>query len=404
MRIRATSIRKIFDSRGEPTIEVGVNAGNGMQSASVPSGKSRGMSEAAVFPFEKAKAALLKVTAKKLKGRNFDSISAFDKAILDYDTTPEKTILGGNVALGLSVAFCRGLASSKSEPVWKTLRGEFFPDVIDEIIPDIYSNFINGGRHAKDNLMIQEYMVIAKTPVTGAGKAGRGIAKTVERLISLHHQLGVVLGGHAHRNVPVGDEEGYQKNFRNNLEPLEVLQKLIIKNKLQKQFALGLDAAATNFYMKGKYVIDGKKLSADELCRHYRGWFRKVPLLASLEDPFEEGAWSDFASLQRAVPDKAIVGDDLTTTNAASIGRGAHLVAIKGVIIKPNQIGTITETCAALRTARIHGIKTIVSHRSGETEDVFIIHLAKAAGADGLKIGAPAKERLLKFDEMVRIF
>jgi enolase len=395
MKIRATTIRKIYDSRGEPTIEVGVSAGGGMQFAAVPSGKSRGRAEASVFPFEKAKASLLKVTAKKLKGKNFDSISAFDKALLAFDPNLKKKTLGGNVALGLSVAFCRCLATEKNEAVWKTLRREFFPDAREKI-PAIYSNFINGGRHAKDNLAIQEYMVIAKTE--------KNISATVERLISLHRQLGTVLGGRARKNVPVGDEEGYQRNFRNNLAPLKALEKLIIKNKWQKQFALGLDAAASSFFLKGKYSIDGKKLSSDELQGHYRGWFRKVPLLVSLEDPFEESAWSDFAALQKIVPSKTIVGDDLTATSAARIKKAAHLKAISGVIIKPNQIGTITETCDALKTAQNHNIKTIVSHRSGETEDVFIIHLAKAAGADGLKIGAPAKERLLKFDEMVRIF
>jgi enolase len=397
MKIKEIKLRSIFDSRAEPTIEVSVKNESGREfGAQTPSGKSRGKREAAVFDYKKC-ARVLSGIKNKLLRRGFGSIEALDKFLIKTDGTDNKSKLGGNLMLGLSVAFSRALAFSKNKEIWEVLSGEFFNKSVLHRKPYIFSNLINGGVHANNNLNIQEYLVVVEPK--GA------LIKNIENLIALYRDLGSVLGRRlGGAQVPIGDEGGYSVNFKNNFEPLKILNLLIVKRRL-KNFKLGLDAAASEFYSNGKYWFGGKKISSEELAKIYAGYFRRLPRLASVEDPFAETDFYGFGELcEKIGGKKLIVGDDLTATNPELTEQIAENKLANAVIIKPNQIGTITESCEAIKTAHSHKFKTIVSHRSGETEDNFIIELARASGAYGVKIGAPQRERMFKFNELLRVY
>lgn len=393
MNIKNITIRKIFDSRGEPTIEV--RGRNPLVFASVPSGKSRGSREAKIFSFRDAAASVKKIV-KKFGGRNFASARELDMALIRLDSTINKSKLGGNVTLAISMFGARTLAAERGSELWQVLRDEFFMGTKDQA-PFIFSNLINGGAHAANNLDIQEYMIVMKP--------GKSSAESIETLVRVYRELGNFLRKTRKiQNIPIGDEGGYSLNFRSNFEPIAILERVIKKLDLENRFLLALDAAASGFSRNGAYRFGGKRLSSEKLLREYARYFKKSKQLFSIEDPFAERDMGGFQLIREKLPDAWIVGDDLTATSSAVIQKCAHEEAINAVIIKPNQIGTVSEACEAISVAKKHKLKTIVSHRSGETEDNFIIHLAKAAGADGVKIGAPTRERISKFNELARIY
>src|SRR3989344_3702533 len=394
MRLESIAVREIFDSRGSSTIEI---TGRDRRFwAEVPSGKSSGSNEAAVAGFAHAVRSVQTVV-KRLEKRNFDSIQSLDNALLELDGTKKKSKLGGNVTLAVSAAFARALAAEREQEVWQTLRSEFFPKSVSGKPPLIFSNLINGGAHTDNNLNIQEYMVVVKP--------GGSVEKSVKTLIRFYGELAEFLKkAKKTRLISLGDEGGYSLNFKNNFEPISILEKLIGRYRLENQFFIALDAAATGFYMSGKYHFGNRRLTARELVSEYARYFKKSKPLFSIEDPFAENDVSGFALLREKLPRAWIVGDDLTVTSPSLIGRAAREKAINAVIIKPNQIGTVSEACEAMLVAKKHNMKTIVSHRSGETADNFIVHLAKAGNADAVKIGAPVRERISKFNELIRIF
>ena len=395
MKIQDITVRKIFDSRGEPTIEVSLKLGNRWFSASVPSGKSRGSREAKVFPFSEAVRVLARIRRAILK-KDFSSIRALDNVLIRLDGTAKKSRLGGNLMLGISVAFARARAAAENKEVWQILRKEFFSGNSKTKIPLIFANVINGGAHADNNLDIQEYMVVAR---------GGSVRARVENLIDFYNRLGAILRKkNSGRRVPVGDEGGYSLDFKNNFEPIAVLENLVRVRGLAKNFSLALDAAATGFYARGLYAFGGKKLTSARLAGEYARYFGKSKLLFSIEDPFAEKDAAGFSLIHKKMPGAWVVGDDLTVTNSSEIKKYAEQNAINAVIIKPNQIGTVSEAADAILAAKQCGLKTIISHRSGETEDAFIIHLAKASGADGVKIGAPTRERMIKYNELMRLY
>jgi len=395
MKIQDITVRKIFDSRGESTIEVSLKAGNRWFSASVPSGKSRGSREAKVFSFSEAVRALARIQRVILK-KDFSSIRALDNVLIRLDNTKNKSSLGGNLMLGISVAFVRASAAAKNEEPWQTLRKEFFSEDSKLKVPLIFANVINGGAHADNNLDIQEYMVVAR---------GASVRARVENLIDFYDCLGAVLKKkNSGRGVPVGDEGGYSLDFKNNFEPILVLENLIRTRGLTNNFSLALDAAATGFFARGSYIFGGKKLTSARLAGEYAHYFEKSRILFSIEDPFAERDAAGFSLTRKKMPRVWIVGDDLTVTNSSEIKKHAERKTINAVIIKPNQIGTVSEAADAILAANQYGLKTIISHRSGETEDAFIIHLAKASGADGVKIGAPTRERMAKYNELIRLY
>lgn len=397
MHIKTILAREIFDSRGKSTIEIGVGYNRRQVFLSqVPSGKSTGKAEAVVFPFPRIRS-VFKPVSTRLKNRSFPTIAAFDNYLGKLDATPRKTKLGGNLCLGLSVAFAKALAFQKRKQVWEELRKEFFAQSFGKKRPLILSNFINGGLHAENNLAIQEYLIYAHPKIS--------ISDSVKKLVNLYQKLGAYLK-RANRlpRLAVGDESGFVLDFADNFKPLQILAKLIRRSRLDKEFSLGVDAAASSFFRDGTYAFDGKSRTPRDLWKTYHRYFQRLKILSGIEDPFAESDPIWFHELRKAHPDKWIVGDDLTATNPRLIRKFAFEKNINAVIIKPNQNGTISGTGRAIQAARDQKVKIIVSHRSGETEDLFIIHLAKACGAEAVKIGAPVRERISKFNELIRLY
>lgn len=400
MRIKDVVVREILDTRGEKTIEVAV-ADEDLRPfyAQIPSGKSRGRSEAAVLAPHEAETAAAKIE-RAVQGRDFDTVASWDGFLLSLDGTPDKSKLGGNVLLGASLAFARALAFEKKEELWQVLNQEFFGGRRFTARPLIFANLINGGKHAQNGLPIQEYMVVVRP---------RGsYVKTVGKLLRFYEVLGDTLRRKTgEEELPLGDEGGYAPTFEDPFEPIQVMQDLITENNLGDQFKLGLDAAASSFYSGGAYDLGGLKLDAATLCKTYEEWFAWAPDLMSIEDPFDESDPENFAVLRKTLAgfpeEKWVVGDDLTVTNAERIKKYAAAGAVNAVIVKANQIGTLSETCAALQMAATLGLKRIVSHRSGETEDSFLVHIAKASGAEGVKMGAPHESRIGKYNELLRL-
>lgn len=398
MRLKDILLKPIADSRGNPTIEVGLVSGEGGSFfAQIPSGKSVGEREAIALPIDKAREVLDNILKKELIGRDFNSIKDLDVFLLQLDPTSKKERLGGNMMLGLSLTFARALAEKKGMEFWEVLRAEFFPSETGKILPRIFSNLINGGAHAENNLDFQEFLVVVDPK--------NSIAAGVEKLKGFYGKLGDWFREESGlTNIPLGDEGGYAPNFKDNFEPFRILGERIEAEKLAAEFALGLDAAASELWNEGKYRFENQHLSSDELKQVYLNFFHRAPLLYSLEDPFDENDGQGFGNLMAQAPGKLIIGDDLTTTRPEMIQSCAIHKFINGVIVKANQIGTLKETCEAVRAAKENEVAVIVSHRSGETPDNFLIHLARAANAYGVKIGAPYGGRLAKFGELVRIF
>lgn len=397
MNISNLTVREIFDSRGDPTIEVALTNERGRAfAAQIPSGKSRGAKEAASLNCEDARTALRKTVMPRLVGERVESVRELDDLLIRLDGTPNKAKLGGNLMLGISIAAARSLAFEKNVALSELLAEEFFP-AARRSQPVIFSNLINGGSHAATNLDIQEYLVLAAP--------GASVTEDVRTLTRFSETLGGALRERTGlKRLPIGDEGGYAIDFKSNLEPIALLASLIKQQNLGARYAIGLDAAASQFYRNGAYSFEKKPRTTSELAEIYAEYFRSVPSLASIEDPFREEDAGGFAALRAAHPDKLVIGDDLTATNSALIKRFAERGAVNGVIIKPNQIGTVSETCRAIAVAHAHDLKCVISHRSGETEDAFIIHLARASGAYGVKIGAPVRERISKFNELIRLY
>lgn len=367
-------------------------------SAQIPSGKSRGKKEAAVLSFLEAKKVVDLVLKKELLHKKFNSIRDLDNFMMGLDGTPNKQNLGGNLMLGVSVAFARALAHKENKELWQVLRQEFWGGLISEKKPLIFSNLINGGAHAGNNLDIQEYIVVVNSK-------DQDYTASIRSLIDLYKELGKSLQSkYKLDKLTIGDEGGYAINFESNFEPIKILQDMIISGGLKDIFSLALDVAASNFYKDGKYNFGGNEISSEKLDQILLDYLVRSNLLMSVEDPFDEEDLKGFKDFNDKCPDKWIVGDDLTVTSPELIEKFSKEGLISGVIIKPNQIGTVSESCQAIRVARENGLKTIVSHRSGETEDVFIIHLAKAGDVDAVKIGAPVRERIVKFDELIRLY
>jgi enolase len=413
MRVKNVICTKIFDSRGEPTLEIALVTNSGIAgTAQVPSGKSRGTGEASVVSFDRAVRSA-KGILPAMRRRNFLSPNAFDRFLLARDGTPDKRRLGGNFMLGLSLAFARAMATLKKQELWELIEECYFSEksiALRKTYPMIFSNLINGGAHAlpsfasknlgghaATNLAIQEYIAVARPAGTPA--------ETVARIIALYREVGRAIERRTGlKRLPLGDEGGYAVDFPDNGAPLELLARSIKKLRFDKIFSLAIDAASSEFFKNGRYYFEGKKLRAPEMAEVYASYLRRVPSLMSVEDPCAENDPKGFGVVHARLPGVWIIGDDLTVTSAARVARYIEDGCITGAIIKPNQIGTLSETCDAITAAQKRGARIIVSHRSGETGDAAIIHIAKACSADAVKIGAPARERLLKFNEYIRIF
>ncbi|HUZ93268.1 MAG TPA: phosphopyruvate hydratase [Candidatus Paceibacterota bacterium] len=387
MKIRSLIARPILDSRGQWTVEAALTLADGVRAtASVPQGKSTGSSEARALPAEKAVRSVNNLIASKTRRTAFKNQYAFDLFLHDLDGTPMKSKLGANAMLASSIAFLKAWALTKKLPLWQHVRNVYGLPVRRSAHPRLFINMVNGGLHAGNNLDFQEYLVIPNC---------RTIKESVDAGVAVYRELGLMLRrvkGKSAANL--GDEGGYAPNFKDNAEPFHLLRAAAKKLKLSKKIDFGMDAAAT----------DVKKMKDRELETVYEKILKRYGLIY-LEDPFGEEDFLSFAAFTMHFGKKMwIAGDDLTTTNVRRMERAHAETSVNAVIIKPNQIGTVTESLDAVRAARKYGWAVVCSHRSGETNDDFIADFAYGVGAEGLKLGAPARgERIAKYNRLLEI-
>ncbi len=409
MNITSIIGREILDSRGNPTISATVVLDSGISaSAAVPSGASTGQYEAHELRDGKAdryngqgvtKAVknLNEVLAPALIGQPADAQGDIDRIMIELDATPDKSKIGANAILAVSLACARAAALQHNVPLYRYIReiAGFGPL---PLMPLPLMNLINGGRHADWATDIQEYMVM---PI-GAESFSEGLRMGTE----IYHALKKIIVDEGNLAV-VGDEGGFVPNSENNEAPLALIMKAIeaAGYKAGVDVALAIDAAASEWYKNGQYHLkkDGAR-DAAKLREWYGELTKKYPLI-SIEDPFGDDDWQSFTALTDEFGENVqIVGDDLYVTNKSRLERGIQEKATNAILVKPNQIGTLTETIETINLAQANHFKVIISHRSGETPDDFIADLAVACGAGQIKAGAPARgERVAKYNRLLEI-
>jgi enolase len=402
--IEALVAREILDSRGNPTVEVEIGLDDGtIERAAVPSGASTGAFEANELRdgdtkryggkgVDRAVDNIEEQILPEIVGYEASDQRAVDAKMLDLDGTPEKSNLGANAILGVSLAVAKAAAKSSELSLFRYLGG---PNA--HLLPVPMLNVLNGGAHADSNVDIQEFM-IAPIGAPTFREAIRWGAETYHALKSVLKKKGYATG--------LGDEGGYAPNLPANAEALDLISEAIQNAgyTLGSDIALALDVAATEFYADGSYAFEGGSKSSDEMIAYYTGLVNAYPIV-SIEDPLSEEDWAGWTAMTASLGDRIqIVGDDLFVTNPTRIARGITEKAANAVLIKVNQIGTLTETFDAMDMAHRAGFKTMMSHRSGETEDTTIADLAVAAGCGQIKSGAPARsERVAKYNQLMRI-
>ncbi|UCM88477.1 phosphopyruvate hydratase [Streptomyces marincola] len=396
--------REILDSRGNPTVEVEVGLDDGSTGrAAVPSGASTGAFEALELRdgdqdrylgkgVEKAVLAVIEQIGPELVGYDATEQRLIDQAMFDLDATSDKSSLGANAILGVSLAVAHAASESRDLPLFRYLGG---PNAHQLPVPMM--NILNGGAHADSNVDIQEFM-IAPIGAESFSEAVRWGAETYHTLKKVLKERGLGTG--------LGDEGGFAPNLSSNREALDLIVEAIQKAGYTpgQDIALALDVAATEFYQDGVYTFEGKSLSARELTAYYAELAAAYPLV-SIEDPLSEDDWEGWQALTAELGDKVqIVGDDLFVTNPERLQRGIDSAAANALLVKVNQIGSLTETLDAVELAQRNGFKCMMSHRSGETEDVTIADLAVATNCGQIKTGAPARsERVAKYNQLMRI-
>ncbi|MBX7442822.1 MULTISPECIES: phosphopyruvate hydratase [unclassified Arthrobacter] len=402
--IDAIHAREILDSRGNPTVEVEVLLSDGqIGRAAVPSGASTGEHEAVELRdgdkgrylgkgVQKAVDAVIDQIAPALTGFDATDQRSIDQAMLDLDGTPNKGKLGANAILGVSLAVANAAAASADLPLYKYLGG---PNA--HVLPVPLMNILNGGSHADSDVDIQEFMI---API-GAETFSEGLRWGVE----VYHNLKSVLKEQG-LSTGLGDEGGFAPNLPSNRAALDLITEAI-KNAGYtpgKDIALALDVASSEFYKDGAYQFEGKALSASEMSAYYAELVADYPLV-SIEDPLDENDWEGWKTLTDAIGDKVqLVGDDLFVTNPSILQRGIDTKTANSLLVKVNQIGSLTETLDAVSLAQRAGYTTITSHRSGETEDTTIADISVATNAGQIKTGAPARsERVAKYNQLLRI-
>ena len=395
--------REILDSRGNPTVEVELEYEGGMVRAAVPSGASTGQFEAVELRdgdkgryqgkgVLKAVKAVNDIIAPELVG--FDTVEqrSIDAAMMDLDGTPNKGKLGANAILGVSLAVAKASAEDAGLELFEYLGG---PNA--HVLPVPMMNILNGGSHADSNVDIQEFMIAPIGAETFAEALRMG-AEVYHCLKSVLKDKGLATG--------LGDEGGFAPNLESNAEALDLILVAIEKAgyKPGKDVALALDVASSEFYENGKYNFEGEARDAAYMEKYYEELIEKYPIV-SIEDPLNEEAWEDWQKLTAAIGDKVqLVGDDLFVTNPERLERGIKEGVANALLVKVNQIGSLTETLEAIEMAHRAGFHTMTSHRSGETEDTTIAHLAVASNAGQIKTGAPARtERVAKYNELLCI-
>jgi enolase len=405
-KISKVSSREILDSRGNPTVEVDVSLSDGSNGrAAVPSGASTGTHEAmelrdgdrSRFLGKGVLRAVTNVTdiiGPAVVGMNAGNQRELDEALINLDGTENKSSLGANSILGVSMASCRAAAASAGVSLFQHLS-----DGNATLLPIPMMNILNGGQHADNNVDIQEFMIF---PV-GAGSFAEALRMGTETF----HHLKAVLKSKG-LSTSVGDEGGFAPSLSSNEEALEMILEATEKTgySIGSDLVLALDVAASEIYKNGIYHLEseGKALSSEELIDYYTSLVKKYPIV-SIEDGLAEDDWEGWQKLNTALGSKVqIVGDDLTVTNTVRLQRAIDEQVMNAILIKLNQVGTVSETINTIRLARKNGLATIVSHRSGETEDTFIADFSVAMGAGQMKTGSASRsERICKYNQLLRI-
>ncbi|MFJ9522645.1 phosphopyruvate hydratase [Kitasatospora sp. NPDC101801] len=396
--------REILDSRGNPTVEVEVGLDDGSTGrAAVPSGASTGAFEALELRdgdknryfgkgVEKAVLAVIEQIGPELVGYDATEQRLIDQAMLDLDATPDKSSLGANAILGVSLAVAHAASEASDLPLFRYLGG---PNA--HVLPVPMMNILNGGSHADSNVDIQEFMI---API-----GAESFSEAVRWGVEVYHTLKGVLKERG-LSTGLGDEGGFAPNLDSNREALDLIVEAIKKAGYTpgKDVALALDVAASEFFKDGAYQFEGKALSSAELIAYYAELVAAYPLV-SIEDPLDEQDWDGWKAMTDELGDKVqLVGDDLFVTNPVRLARGIETGTANAMLVKVNQIGSLTETLDAVELAQRNGYRCMMSHRSGETEDVTIADLAVATNCGQIKTGAPARsERVAKYNQLLRI-
>jgi enolase len=405
-KIDSVKAREILDSRGNPTLEVEVTLDDGVKgTAAVPSGASTGQHEAVELRdgdksrfggkgVLKAVANVNNEIAKAVKGLSATDQAALDRKLIALDGTPNKSRLGANAILGVSLATAHAVAESAEMPLYLYLGQE---DIYTLPVPML--NILNGGKHAADSTDFQEFMVVP----AGAESFRRALQMATE----IYHSLQKVLKDRG-LNTNVGDEGGFAPSLPSNKDAIESVVTAIEKAGYVpgKDCYIALDPAASEFYKDGKYILsrEGVSLTSEEMVDYYVKWAKAYPII-SIEDGMAEDDWAGWQLLTEKLGERVqLVGDDLYVTNVERLSQGIEMRASNSILIKPNQIGTLTETIAAIKMAQAAGWTAVVSHRSGETEDTTIADLAVGLNTGLIKAGAPCRsERTAKYNRLLRI-
>jgi enolase len=412
--ITRVKARQILDSRGNPTVEADVViSGSFMGRAAVPSGASTGSKEALELRDQdskiymgrgvlKAVDNINKYIAPELISKIIASQKDLDNILIELDGTDNKSHFGANAILAVSLAYAKAAALAEKQPLYKYIAANFSEKtqgVSQFVMPMPMMNIINGGAHADNPIDIQEFMVVPRISDLFSENLRAGV--------EIYHTLKGILKDNGH-SVNVGDEGGFAPNLNSSEEVLDVIMQAIAKAgyKAGGNVFIAIDAAANEFYQDGVYNLqsEGKTLSSDEMISYYEDLGRKYPV-KSLEDPlseFDGGSWTRLT--ERLRDTMQIVGDDLFVTNSKILADGINFGQANAVLIKLNQIGTLTETLDTIRLAQANNYRAVISHRSGETEDTTIAHLAVGTSAGQIKTGAPSRtDRVCKYNELLRI-
>ena len=406
MKIHKIHAREVLDSRGQPTIEVDVTLKNGtLGRATVPSGASTGEHEAVELRdgdkrflgkgVARAVERVNRMIAPRLRGREAKDQEGMDRLMIELDGTPNKGRLGANAILGVSLAVAKAEARHEGQPLYRYLGG---PRA--RTLPVPMLNVINGGVHADNNVDVQEFMIIPF--------GMKSFAEALRAAAEIFQTLKKVLQGRGY-STSVGDEGGFAPRLRGNEEAIELLLEAVSQAgyRPRDEVALGLDVAASGMYESDRYVFkksDGAARGREEMARLYEDWVRQYPII-SIEDGLAEDDWEGWAMLTKLMGAKVqLVGDDIFVTNRQRLQRGIESGVANSILIKLNQIGTLSETLATMRLAKKAAYTTVISHRSGETEDVTIADFAVATNAGQIKTGAPCRgERTAKYNQLLRI-
>jgi len=405
-KIKAIKSREILDSRGNPTIEVDLKTDEGIFRAAVPSGASTGVHEALELRDKDkryngrgvltAVGNVNNIISKKIIGMDPAKQNEIDELMIKLDGTKNKSKLGANAILGVSMAVCRAGAESKKIQLYQHIN-EIFGKKTLMRLPVPFFNVINGGKHAGNQIDFQEYM-IAPVKAKDFHEALRMGAETYAALKE------ILMKKYGKSAINVGDEGGFAPPLTKIEEPLQMIIEAISNAGYKQTIKIGMDVAASSFFKDGSYIVEGKKINSAQLTSKYESLSRSYPII-SIEDPFDEESYDDFAELKKRIGRSIqIVGDDLLVTNVERIREAIKRNSCSALLLKVNQIGTVTEALDAAKLAYDSKMQVMVSHRSGETSDSFIADLAVGIGCGQIKSGAPCRsERLAKYNQLLRI-